>query len=108
MLAVAVHVPVEESNSSALATLTLVGCVPLTPPATRTRSSGISAVRSLAVVVLLLVGVHVWLTGSYNSASLNQWYGQQVTPPTISTEPSGNVVGEGESQALARVILPVN
>src|SRR5438552_199794 len=107
MLAVAVHVPAEESNNSAVATLTEVGCVPLTPPATSTRPSGSDTVSSFAVVILLLVAVHVWLTGSYDSALLNQWYGQQVVPPTISIEPSGNVAGEGESKYLAIVMLPV-
>src|SRR5712691_5827820 len=108
MLAVAVHVPEEESNTSAVATLTAVGCVPLTPPATSTRPSGSNIVSSFAVVILVLVRVQLWLTGSYNSASLNQWYGQQVVPPTISIEPSGNVVGEGRSQYLAIVMLPVS
>src|SRR6266480_1363464 len=108
MLAVAVHVPAEESNKSAVATLTAVGCVPLIPPATSTRPSGSNIGFSFAVVVLGLVGAHVWLTGSYDSALLNQWYGQQVLPPTISTEPSGNVVAGERSQTLAIVMLPVS
>src|SRR5437870_920914 len=107
MLAVAVHVPAEESNNSAVATFGEVGCVPPTPPATSTRPSGSNIVCSFAVVILVLVGVHVWLTESYNSASLNQWYGQHVTPPTTRTEPSDRIAGETLPQNLPRFILPV-
>ena len=72
MLAVAVHVPADESNNSAVATVTAGGCVPVIPPATSTRPSGSNIVSSFAVVILVLVGVQVWLTESYVSAWLNQ------------------------------------